>query len=58
MTKIKTCDFCGKEIDGKITLRDINLEKEDGTDIVLCSECLNHYANQEYDKIKLKGATK
>ena len=52
---MKTCDFCGKETDGKLILRDAILEKKDGSDIVLCSDCLNHYASREYDKIKLKG---
>lgn len=48
------CDFCGSECDGKLVLRDANIEKKDGSDIILCSECLNHCANHEYDKIKLK----
>jgi hypothetical protein len=50
----KECDFCGKKTDGSIVLRDVNLEKKDGSDIILCSDCLNHYANREYDKIRLK----
>ena len=49
------CDFCGKECDGKIILKDMNLKKKDNSDIILCSDCLNYYANGEYDKIKLKG---
>jgi len=48
------CDFCKKECDGKLILRDVVLAKKDGSDIVLCSDCLNKYANQDYDKIKLK----
>lgn len=50
------CDFCGKECDGKIVLRDKCIEKKDGdfSNVVLCAECLNHYANHDYDKIKLK----
>ena len=48
------CDFCGSDCDGKLILKDQNIEKKDGSDIILCSECLNHYANNEYDKIKLR----
>lgn len=47
------CDFCKSDCDGSLILRDANLEKADGSDIVLCSECLNYYANGEYDKIKI-----
>ena len=54
MTKIE-CDFCGSKCDGKIILRDALISKEDGSNVILCSSCLNHYANGEYDKIKLKG---
>lgn len=49
------CDFCGRECDGKVVLRDTMIEKTDGSDIVLCPECLNFYVNGEYDKIKLKN---
>jgi len=49
------CDFCGKDCDGKLILRDTMISKKDGSDVVLCSDCLNHYASGEYDKIKLKG---
>ena len=52
---MKTCDFCGKKTDGKIILRDVEITKKDGSDIILCSECLNNYVNMEYDKIKLKN---
>lgn len=52
------CDFCGKETDGKIVLKDVSIVKSDGSDIILCSECLNSYANGDYDKIKLKGERK
>ena len=52
------CDFCKKECDGKLILRDVVLRKEDGSDIILCSECLNNYVNEDYDKIKLFDASK
>ena len=49
------CDFCGKKCKGtKFVLKDLELEKKDGGDILLCSDCLNYYVNREYDKIKLK----
>lgn len=48
------CDFCGVECDGKTILRDTQISKEDGSDVVLCSDCLNKYASGDYDKIKLK----
>ncbi len=51
---MKKCDFCGEECDGKLILRDIAIEKKDGSDIILCSDCLNNYASGNYDKIKLK----
>jgi hypothetical protein len=35
-------------------LVDAFIKKKDSSDIILCGECLNHYANHEYDKIKLK----
>jgi len=54
MKKKTTCDFCGNECDKKLILRDAILEKQDGSPIILCSDCFNHYANGEYDKIQIK----
>lgn len=48
------CDFCGKEGKHKNILRDTQIQKKDGSDVVLCNECLNNYASGDYDKIKLK----
>jgi len=48
------CDFCGKEGDWKNVLRSQEIKKTDGSDLVLCNDCFNHYANGEYNKIKLK----
>ena len=48
------CDFCKVETDGKIILRDAILEKKDGSDIILCGDCLNLYGNHEYDKLEKK----
>lgn len=53
------CDFCQRKCDGIITLKDRNISKKDGSDVILCSECLNYYTNGEYDKIKVpKGKPK
>jgi len=46
-----SCDFCGKECDGKIVLRDQVIQKKDGSDLILCGTCFNLYANHEYDKL-------
>lgn len=54
---VKLCDFCGKECDGKLILRDSRLSKKDGSDVCLCSKCLNNYVNGDYHKIKLKKNT-
>lgn len=48
---MKKCDFCGEKCDGKLVLRDMNIQKKDGSDIELCSICLNLYANHKYDKL-------
>ena len=53
--KMIECDFCGKENDDKITLKDKTLEKKDGSEIRICGDCLNNYASGNYDKIKFKG---
>lgn len=48
------CDFCGKEQnEPRLVLRDANIMKKDGSDIVLCRECLNNYASGEYQKIHI-----
>lgn len=49
------CDFCGKVGNWISVLRDTQLEKKDGSDIILCNDCLNNYAGGDYDKIKLEG---
>ena len=50
--QIFKCDFCQIETDGKLILRDLIIEKKDGSDLILCSECLNLYANHEYYKLE------
>jgi len=34
------CDFCSIETDGKLIFRSTEIFKKDGSDIVLCNECL------------------
>jgi len=48
------CDFCGKEGDWKNVLRHPQIQKKDGSDVIVCDKCLAHYAIGEFDKIKLQ----
>lgn len=48
----KRCKFCQEECDGDLILRDLSITMKDGSDVVLCGECLNFYANHEYDKLE------
>jgi len=56
--KTKECDFCGKKGNWKNILRSTEISKKDGSDIILCNECLNNYASGDYDKIKIEGGLK
>jgi len=49
----KECDFCGEHGDWKNVLRDPQIEKKDGSAIILCDKCINYYMNGDFDKIKL-----
>jgi hypothetical protein len=55
---IVDCDFCGNKGDWKNVLRSAEIQKKDGSDIVLCNDCLNYYANGKFEKIKLKRVEK
>lgn len=44
------CDICLRECDGKNVIVDIYIVP----DLVVCNECLNEYANQEFDKLTTK----
>ena len=50
------CDFCGGKCDGKNIIRSTEFHKKDGSDTVVCGDCLNLYAHGEWDKLieKLK----
>lgn len=48
MTK---CDFCRTDCDGSLVLRDSSIEKEDGSDVVVCGECLDLYGAEEWEKL-------
>lgn len=56
----KECDFCGLKGDWKNVLKTPLLVKGDGSDIIPCDDCLNLYANDEWDKlierVEAKGA--
>jgi ribosomal protein L34E len=58
--KMQKCDFCGKECDSKNVIRSTEFRRFNGGDVTLCSECLNDYANYDFDKLteKLKRAVK
>lgn len=47
------CCFCKKEGDWKCILRDTNITMKGEADVILCTDCMNHYANGDYDKIKI-----
>lgn len=49
------CDFCGIEGNWINVLKNPQIEKKDGSDVILCDNCIDHYMNQEYEKIKFKG---
>jgi len=44
------CDFCQEEGNHKNVLRSTDFQKKDGSDISVCDECLNLYANEEFDE--------
>lgn len=52
--KIVECDFCGKKGNWINVLRDTQIQKKDGSDLVLCNNCINNYMNGDYEKIHLK----
>jgi len=45
------CTFCQEDCDGKLILRDTQIQRADGKDMIVCSTCLNLYAYHEYDKL-------
>lgn len=47
------CAFCQREGDWISILRDPSIVMPDDSDVILCDECMNHYANGDDDKIKL-----
>ncbi len=53
------CDFCGVEGDWKNVIVSNDFWKKDGSDVVVCDECLNDFAHGEYDKLtkKMKART-
>ena len=45
------CGFCGEKCDGTLILVDKNITMKNGGDVILCSNCLNLYANGDFDKL-------
>lgn len=45
------CKICNAECDGKLAIGDL---RYDGGDFIVCMECLNQYANHEFDKLTKK----
>jgi len=52
--EVTKCDFCGKEGNWKNVLRDKMIEKENGSDLILCDNCIKDYVNKDFDKLILK----
>jgi ribosome-binding protein aMBF1 (putative translation factor) len=48
------CNFCGKECDGKLVIRSEDFRRFDGGDVIVCNECMNDYANYDFDKLTKK----
>ena len=44
------CQICNKECEGKITIRDANIDEG----LIVCGDCLNDFGNQNYDKLTKK----
>jgi len=41
------CQICNKECEGKIIVRDVNIDGE----LIVCGDCLNDFGNQNYDSL-------
>jgi len=50
------CAFCDLEGDWKNVLRDPELVRKDGKDIILCNICLQLYADGEFEDLSLRMA--
>jgi ribosome-binding protein aMBF1 (putative translation factor) len=51
---MQKCNFCGKEGDWKNVIRSTEFRRFDGGDVTVCNECLNDYANYNFDKLTEK----
>lgn len=49
------CDLCKKEGEFKNILKNHDIQKKDGSDVVVCDDCLNDYANEDYDSLLLRA---
>lgn len=48
------CKFCKEPCDGKLILRNPQIETSDGSDFVICSTCLNLYANSKFEELEMR----
>jgi ribosome-binding protein aMBF1 (putative translation factor) len=56
MNKIP-CDMCGAEGEWTNHLRTTAIQKKDGSDIIVCNDCLNDYAHKDFETL-LRRAVK
>jgi hypothetical protein len=54
--KMTTCEWCKEECDGKnvVIIAGLVRDNESPARFRVCNDCLNNYAAEDYDKIKLK----
>jgi ribosome-binding protein aMBF1 (putative translation factor) len=45
------CDFCGDKGEWKNVIRSAEFCKKDGSDIVICNDCLNFFADEDFEKL-------
>jgi hypothetical protein len=46
------CGFCKDKGNWKNVIRNMDFEKKNGTDIIVCNTCLNLYDNQRFEELK------
>lgn len=48
------CDICNLEGDWINVIRSHDIYKKDGSDFIVCNECLNMFANQEWNNLNAR----
>ena len=46
------CLICGTECDGTLAIGDFRCK--DGSDFIVCADCLNDYAEHDFDRLNKK----